>query len=593
MHAWKQLRGELRTASGRNFERLVLPLLQLFWPNALRPPDRDELDRAGIDIAADVDNIPLSVVVQCKGFYSSETLDRGNYRQIRDSIDQFIASPFSCQDYVLLHNQDSRDAGLTEAIQADLGRIREAGKARRTRLWDRQTFVRDLQRRLREHLALQMYEQSAAMLKGMSSLFHFGDVYLPVVPVSEQRLLLRRGMLPVLEVVSATKGREPAKLISAPAQVRWTLLMGLFGSGKSSAALHAAVSGRRLVIFARCAELHLRHGGVGTNILMETIVDSLNLFEDFDDEARRRLGRLSGTLLRALLVDDNNELMLILDGLDENRAYSTPRGVMTLSSVLSELRCPILLTTREEHFNATFANYEGLLADHSTKGGARREARVLKLEPWDDAQVSEFLARVLAGVQTPREELLDLKNQVDGGSLPSFQKELLRHPLFLQMMTDLAAEGEDWSGNAAALLKRWTAFKLWRDLEVDRPLPAEIHDRLDYLERIERAMEDVAGSMVDQSAGEIALTETVPSEIAVGAVARAFGTAAQDVTTATAASLLVPAAPSRDARRRLKFSHRAFQEFFLARYLAREQLDVSAYPNSVQALCRDLRRLDP
>lgn len=51
MHAWKQLRGEIVSATRLNFERLALSLLRLMWPDLFRPPEGDQLDRADIDLA--------------------------------------------------------------------------------------------------------------------------------------------------------------------------------------------------------------------------------------------------------------------------------------------------------------------------------------------------------------------------------------------------------------------------------------------------------------------------------------------------------------------------------------------------------------
>jgi hypothetical protein len=589
MHAWKQLRGEIGSATKLNFERLALSLLRLIWPELFRPPEGDQLDRAGVDLASGLEGTHFACAVQCKGFHAAEQLTRGNYRQIKASVDTFLASPFTCDDYVLFHNRDSRNKELTAAIKADLERLVAAGKAARARVWDRQTFIRDYSKEVRRHLTERLARHSEHTLKRMSRIFDFGDIYVPAVPVSEQRLTLVRGERPKIEAVAPAALREPAKLISSPRSTRWTLLVGLFGTGKSSAALRAAQHTKRLLIYTRCADMSARDGGVGTNSLMESVIRSLALFEDFDEEARARLVRLSGTLLRAALVDEENSALLILDGLDENRDYATPRGVMTLSSELAELRCPILFTTREEHFHATFANYENLLEDHSTKGGARRDARLLRLEPWDYAQVTQFLDLATGRSPEGTDALRRLKARLEAGEVLERELELLRHPLFLQMIAALAANGEQAGTTAAEVLGKWTYLKMSRDLETDRVLPSDVYDARDYVGTMGRALEEIAGAMVEHRTDSTVLTESVAEEVAIEAVANAFPSHPQNVLTITSASLLIPSGPRAGDRTRLMFSHRIFQEYYLARHLVATGVDFLSYPPEVAELCNQLQ----
>jgi hypothetical protein len=587
MHAWKQLRGEIASATKLNFERLALSLLRLIWPDLFRPPEGDQLDRAGVDLAAGLEGTHLECAVQCKGFYAAEQLTRDNYRQIKESVETFLASPFICDDYVLFHNRDSRDKALTGAIEADLERLVQGGKATRARVWDRQTFIRDYSKEVRRHLTERLARHSDQILERMSLIFDFGDIYVPAVPVSEQRLTLVRGERPRIEAVTPVALREPARLISDPSRTRWTLLMGLFGTGKSSAALRAAQHTDRLLIYTRCADMSARDGGVGTNSLMESVIRSLALFEDFDEEARARLVRLSGTLLRQALVGEESSALLILDGLDENRDYATPRGVMTLSSALAELRCPILFTTREEHFNATFANYENLLEDHSTKGGARRDARLFRLEPWTDGQVARFLG--LAAERSEHRNISRLKSRLEAGEIKERELELLRHPLFLQMITALAASGEETGTSAAEVLGKWTYLKMSRDLEADRVLPAEIYNARDYAAAMGTALEEVAGAMTEHRSGSTLLTETVSEEFATATVSKAFPGRVQNLVTATSASLLIPSGPKTAIRSQLMFSHRIFQEYYLARHLVATGADFQNFPPEVVDLCRQVQ----
>lgn len=592
MHAWKQLRGEMVATGGRNFAQFVATLLRFFWEDLAVTPEDGELAANGVDLAAGITDGRIAFAVQCHAAAASAALGLDDCAEICRRIDAFTASSFTCGEYVVFHNRDGRDAALTGMIEGALARVVAAGKAKRTKVWDTQIFSRYFDDAMRDDLKRRLAQQSERFLGSIANLFEFGSVYVPRVPLSQHRLMLRRGEAPEFGVVAPAALHEPARMITSSSEVRWTLLMGLYGSGKSSSALRAAQYTNRMVIYVRCADMRPREGGVSTNSLMETILRQLDLFTEFDDASRERFTRLSRSNLRSELIATDNRALLILDGLDENRQYATPRGVVTLSNVLSELKCPILLTTRKEHFEATFSNYDQLLIDHSDKGGARREARIFRLERWQDEQVAEFLDEALRQSATARTTLVRLRDRLKRGECPERELELLRHPLLLQMIVDLAGSGEEAGTTSADVLGKWTALKMRRDLETDRVLPTEVHNAADYIDTMGQALEDVAGAMVEQRGGLVTLAESVPAATAIEAVAKAFPGTRQDVLTVTSASLLVPTGPQTEAGATLAFSLRIFQEYYLARHLVRAGHRFDGYPPDVRRLCEELSARD-
>lgn len=120
MGVWEQLKGEFATSTGNDLERLTLPLGRLFWPNLVRTPRLRDFDRAGVDLAAIAGDGTLSVVIQCKGFFSDRRLDETHYKQIEESLDKFVASSLKCEEFVLFHNQTGENVEITRKIQAYL-----------------------------------------------------------------------------------------------------------------------------------------------------------------------------------------------------------------------------------------------------------------------------------------------------------------------------------------------------------------------------------------------------------------------------------------------------------------------------------------
>jgi len=65
---WRIKSGELAAATGRDFERQVLPLLKAFWPTLIRPREMKQLDNHGIDLVVWSDDLYFPCVAQCKVF---------------------------------------------------------------------------------------------------------------------------------------------------------------------------------------------------------------------------------------------------------------------------------------------------------------------------------------------------------------------------------------------------------------------------------------------------------------------------------------------------------------------------------------------
>jgi hypothetical protein len=321
-------------------------------------------------------------------------------------------------------------------------------------LWDRQTLTHATKKRLDALITERLREETESHLEQIGRLFKFGNVYIRHVPVLEKRLTLTRGMPPEIVTVGPKKA-SVAELVLSPAKTRWTMLVGMFGTGKSTAALHAALESKGMVIFGRCSEMAFDKGPAGTNLLLQRTARSLRLFDDFEDEDRATLERLSGPVLREALARPDSGIILVLDGLDENRAFSTLGGMTALANGLADLRCPILLTTRLEHFDATFGNFDALI-DHIGSKRRVRIARIFELESWRDSEVINFLLEAARQETSNRRSgIVALAAALEAGHEVPWPRELLRHPLFLQMIAELAAAGQTGTTGRAETIEEY------------------------------------------------------------------------------------------------------------------------------------------
>lgn len=568
MTVWGQKSGELAAATGRDFERLALPLLRAFWPDLIQPRELRELDRAGIDLVAWSDTGHFSIVVQCKGLYAQESLVSAQMPQIRSSVASFRASGFTCHTYLLVHNRTGEDQAATQEIEILLKDLVSDGLAIEADVWDRQVFLSKCKERLKREIAVRVAGKAKALIDQAKRFFVFGDIFVDPVPVSTERWWFKADRT-ITRELEDTVARSPMQVFDRAVRTKWTLLIGHFGQGKSTFALHAAATVSARLVYVHSSDLPGKFGSFGTNHLMQEILRSNPLFDEFDDATASEYNRLGGTLLRKLLSNPDEQFALVIDGLDESTRYSSGQGLIHLSNELEDLRCPVVLVTRKEHFESTLGNFKEALwrlapDEVSVKGGSKRQAQICCLEQWSEREAANFLdACSQRADQTARRHLQQLLSEINARAFEHSLGELLRHPLFLHMMASVASEGQSIPQHPASLVEAWIRLKIRRDVSADRPLPWPLRDIDAFVGEMLEVMEDVAIELVQIIDGAPTLLDDMSEQDLLKVLARR-GYLEVDPSALVGASLLVPAGPRQGKTFKVKFYHRALHEYLLA-----------------------------
>ena len=154
------------------------------------------------------------------------------------------------------------------------------------------------------------------------------------------------------------------------------MLIGSFGIGKTTVCLNAANDKDLGVVYARAQNIVRLGGTIGENYLLGKIGEDLDLFADLLEGTAAVLRRDLGPTLARILRNNEQEFLLVIDGLDEHPFYSTPLGLHTLTNELAALRCAIVLTTRREHFDLLANDFGRVLQGISSANGLARDVEV-------------------------------------------------------------------------------------------------------------------------------------------------------------------------------------------------------------------------
>lgn len=575
---WRALKKTLEAKSGHDFERALFPLLRIRWPDLVHPKSLRYLDNSGIDQVLVVDGGPrLAVVVQCKGFEVLEPLAKSQLAQVTKSVDKFEVSGFRTDEYVLIYNRFGGDQDFERAAQSRLEKLVDSGFASTATVWNLNTLASELSGNLLDFLLRELAHKAARKHEAERRRFRFGVVTIRNVPYSLGSMRLDSGKSPSVQRTGTVIVGDPLDAITADKR-SVSLVIGAFGSGKSTLGFRLAAQPNKRVVYIPAAALtHTAIGSPSENSLAQAIVEYLEIFDDahgLTDEQVQHLAHLAGPLLSYKLRTPDSGLILLVDAIDESRFYSTAKGFQTLTNELARALCPIVITTRLEHFVDSFEAFEGAL-DTRSPFGVRRVS-LLTLHSWYQEQVRQYLweAIVIAqqqGDAVAVERLSTFRATLDASG---FEGLALHHPLFLAMSTDLVAAGDPRIyKDRFELYENWAHEKLSRDFLADRWVPQGFDNIRLLVAALMDLMSVVAARMHGLLSDPPAAVEYIEEEEVRQLAASIFGGPVESVLY-TVTAFLDPQRTQAFGNLRLRFFHKSLQDFFAARWLRRQTAEL-------------------
>ena len=490
-------------------------------------------------------------------------------------LERFAADGPRVDTYVLLTNRIPSEATFREASRSHLRRIL-AGRAASVEFWGPQEIAQSAFNAMATRL------QRLAFAGGIENLekLRQSDAQpradpVDLVPLSRSFLVADQNRLRE-ESAHEEVVADPALALAEPRGEHFTLLLGEFGFGKTTALERAIrASGDRQILYLPGAAIPPQVHG--TKDLLELLVDMDSLAGEMTADDREMLSNLVRPALQHLVRDPDFPVALAIDGLDESAYLSRRDGLHRLFNGLAQVYVPIVLAMRSEYWYEMRADFEQISGQVAAHGEARkRRIKRIELRDWQPPQIADFLIREIEAQTDPaaRERLRILADSIAQPTFEELYGDIPRRPLFLRFIVDtVAAEGLPAVRESRAhLFERWVIQKIARDMSTPSDVRSGKIGRKPLVEEGERletvqdaaweAMTCAAAAMCEENEGRLQLLPSCTLERALSASPRLRALA--DPRPLFLHSLLVQAPSPHRHPRRIRFSHRAFQEYFLA-----------------------------
>ena len=594
----KILARRLSTLSGEEYEALVVRLLRSAigaWQEELSPLGGG-LWALGIEPPYEVGVLILHF--EARG----EELGAEEAALVREALESIRRSAVGVKRLILVHNRHGGSEAFRREATAALGALRDAGRLSAAELWDYQQLLRRafggmlyllVSESRRRSLSL---ETVTEVLRRAS----WQDEPLESVPMRTSTLVADQYRLVGEEGPEVADG-DPAAIAVAGEERSITLLLGAFGFGKTTTLARALLGHEREVFFVPAAgiseEVH------GAKDLLAQCVDLDRLLEGVPGQDQGDYRLLARPVVEYAFKQKEIDAVLVLDGLDESPFLSRPGGLQNLVNNLWDLRVPVVLSMRTEFWEDKLADFEASFGDRAAHGERRvRRIRKLELLPWRDEQIVAFLEafRGSVGEEAGKERIGELASRLADGRFGRTYREIPRRPFFLRMIAEtVAAQGlPGGKMGRARLLADAARVKIERDVTAPRRAggagrPSILGRPMSVMETLElswRAMVVAASRMTRFAGAALELLPDCSFEAVRDSLPR-LGEVDDPLPLVLHSLLRLTGPRTGRVAPRLRFAHRAFQEFFLAWHLVEsEEWPAASLPAPVVAWIEDLRR---
>ena len=533
---------------------------------------------------------PLPLVVQAKGFrVNAHQIGKRQIDQCVASIESFRESGLIAEKYLLIVNRDTRSVEFRRVVNAALEGLVSDGKAKTAELWDCNQLIKASFEAMLSRVR-QLLQEHKLTLTEVAEFSEPTDILLRDVPFRLGELDIDQWGLAADRPVEDRLG-NPAEVISQSPGESFTLVLAEFGMGKTTTALRTLTQfpPGSSPLFVSAATFEKRAGG--SRDFLRQCVDTNRVLRAFPPEDWETIKLLIPASFERLLFDAKTTVVLIIDGLDEAVMFHHRQGIQNVFNFLYATQVPVILTMRTEFWTTRQLDFTTFEGPKQTTNRRTKRWKTVELLQWDLAEITELARRTAAKAAGSRRANLEkLVELLQSSGYEHLYGDVPRRPLFLRMILDSVAEDGVNVTRKAELMEDWIRLKIQRDI---REPARKGGSRLPIVEGAQTvaltiglafaAMEIAAERMTVSSDGKVELIASCTLESILQRDRRLNNVL--DGAGLFLSSLLLPlSTKSPEQAVRVRFAHRAFQEYFLARYLIRnpEAFAAKLLPSSVQ-----------
>ncbi|HEY2325279.1 MAG TPA: hypothetical protein VGJ82_20645 [Thermoanaerobaculia bacterium] len=594
--AVREINGRLAALSGFPFQGAVLPLLHLLWPDAHESEPQGTLDAAGIDIYSGSEP-HFDLVVQCKGYLKSEPFSNQRSDAIA-SIRSFEKSGYTTDLYIFLFNRSEHTVKYIEVIQRRLTGLRSTGKARRTLLMEHRELVDDAMNEMERRVLRSIEEGNVTLAEEQRQAEKIiGSEPLREVPMVAHDMKIDARRLRSEGERTANIG-DPISLLTDRSRRRIRVLHAPAGFGKTTAAMRAMHDRQARWLLIPAARI--RRDMANGHAIFETGIDIERLLADARDQERELRKTMVGPIVK-YLTQLPDGVGLIIEALDEApllqaQSYDLHR----FFNILGNTQAPVMVTVRKEFWESHRNDFDAHFGREAERESTTQTIQIIELKPWENEQIAAAARNHLRTLANADEiaRVQRFLSTVESGDYEAFYGDIPRTPIFLKMTLDVMRSDDPQRFGRLRLVELWIRLKILRDVEAPAihgggriPIHPDARSADDTLRIADRAMMAAAQAM-SHVEGDRLILDTDAEFDAVRQQMRGDG--AIEIPPSPDAlmlnTLLVPAA-SRDLSggQRVRFAHKMFHEYYVARRLARDSHPL-IMPSGVAEWIIEIRR---
>lgn len=576
----------------------MLWLLRIEWPEATQAKELGGYDKAGIDLLV-VSTPRLSMVAQCKGFEVSNTeFGDSQLNQCLESIEKYSRSGLLSDLYLLIVNRQMK-AEIRSRLEARLALLVSEGRTSKAELVDCRAMVARSFEAMRVLMADRIAKASAGRI--ICPLKAETTSAVEIVPLERSKLVTNPNQL-LKESPATIFFADPVHELLSNAATP-VVLLGEAGCGKTTTILRCLEHHAGPVLYVPAASIP-KEAITNRAVFFEHCFDSEGLIDFGDGEESEIQCRLARTAAGAILDHEDSTIAFVIDGLDEAVAVTQPGGMQQLFNHLRQVRGRIILTCRSELWNERRCDFAAAFGDISKNEQYKRQhVTVLRLLLWDDQRIVQ-LGMSYRDMQTDpeaRRRIEDFIVSVQQGGYTQHFGDIPRRPLFLRCILETLVAQDLKGRSRAGLLREWAIVKIGRDFT--NPIRAGGTRSL-IARDCASSDESIELSFISMKAAACRMTEHVDGRIELASdclfgdiVTASPRLSGLDRTGLVHNSLLLPVSPVKtlSTELRVRFAHRAFQEYFLALSVSENPqcFDGASLPDSVTAWVKEIAECPP